>query len=349
MSNGLPRRLPAEWERHQATWMAWPHHEEDWPGHFEPIPGVFAKIVSIISRFEPVNVLCQDSNQQRDAVRACMAAGANLKRCTFHVVKTDRCWTRDTSGVGVWRDGVLEWLGLNFNGWAKYENYSHDAEVAEAIARISGHPIRRAVRPSGNQLLVLEGGAFDANGHGALMVTEECLLSTEQERNRPMTKQDYEAAFDHLFGTHTTIWLSRGCVGDDTHGHIDDIARFIDWNKVVLGFELDPTDENHAISIENCSRLMNVGMRWSGFTLVSLPFPKPIIIDGQRVPASYLNFYFINGALLVPTFRDPADEVALEILRQHCPDRQVIGIDCCDLIWGLGAIHCATMQQVAKE
>ena len=274
-------RWPAEWEPHAATWIAWPHHEPDWPGKLAAIPWVYAEIVRVIAAHERVEILCHD---QETADRARHALEMHDVRDNFrlHVVETDRVWTRDSGGTGVLVDGECHWVRWRFNAWAKYDNHTRDARVGEHMARISGVPDIEAQRPDGAGRMVLEGGAIETNGAGVMLTTEECLLSEIQERNPGLGRADYEQAFARYLGIERTIWLGRGCAGDDTHGHVDDIARFVSEDTVALAYEDDETDENHEPSVENEARLLEAGMK-----VVRLPYPRPVIMEGTRLPASY--------------------------------------------------------------
>jgi agmatine deiminase len=231
-------------------------------------------------------------------------------------------------------------MNWRFNAWAKYDNYARDAQVGAAIAGITGLP---RVEPG----IVLEGGGIEANGRGLLLVTEEWLLSDVQVRNPGMARADYERAFADWLGVRRTIWLGEGCVGDDTHGHIDDIARFVAPDTVVLAVERDPADENHARSIDNLHRLEAAPRdpEVGPLRIIEIPFPRPVLMNGERLPASYANFYICNGAVLVPTFNDPNDRVALNALAEAMPAHRVIGIHAVDLVWGLGTLHCLTQQE----
>lgn len=338
---------PAEWSPHTATWLGWPHHRPDWPGKFEPIPWVYAEIVRVLHAYERVEILCHSEEVREDAIAALRSHDVRLDRCRLHLVPSDRVWLRDSGPTMVQRDtGSVEAICWRFNGWAKYENHLADAVIARTVARLAGIPTVEAQRPDGQGRLVLEGGAIDTNGAGVLLTTEECLLSPIQARNPGLDRAGYEHAFRDYLGIHTTIWLGEGCVGDDTHGHVDDIARFVDTNTVVLAFESDPADENHDRSVDNRARLERAARDVDGgLRIVELPYPRPVIADGERLPASYANFYVANGVVIVPTFNDRNDRVALNILAECFPGRDVIGIHAVDLVWGLGTLHCLTQQQ----
>lgn len=341
------RRWPAEWEPHAATWLAWPHHREDWPSKFEPIPWVYAEIVRALHRHEHVHILCHDAASADDALRSLDAHGVDRSGYSLHDVPTDRVWLRDSAPTGVEGPDGFEWIRWRFNGWAKYPNHQLDDRVPDAVGRISGKPLIPAERPdAAGSPLVLEGGGIEGNGAGVMLVTEEWLLSDVQVRNPGMTREAYEQAFSDYLGIERTIWLGEGAIGDDTHGHIDDLARFTDERTIVLAYEEDPADENHERSVDNLRRLERASEETpGGLRIVPLPFPRPVIMDGERLPASYANFYIANGLVLVPTFNDRNDRTALNILAELFPDREIVGIHAVDLVWGLGTLHCLTQQE----
>lgn len=336
------RRWPAEWERHDATWIAWPHHEPDWPGKLESIPWVYAEIARVLSRHERVEILCHNEAVRNSAGKHLGAHGVR-DNVRLHLVPTDRVWLRDSFPTIVERDRKADLVSWRFNAWAKYDNYSLDGNVGMAAAKLMGATRSEPMLPSGKERFVLEGGAIDSDGAGTLLTTEECLLSSVQTRNPGLTREQYESLFAEWLGIRKTIWLGEGCVGDDTHGHVDDIARFVAPGVVVLAYEDDPADENHKRSADNLRRLQLAG----GLRVVKVPYPRPVEMDGQRLPASYANFYIANGVVIVPTFNDRTDRVALNTLAELMPDREVVGIHCVDLVWGLGALHCLTQQQPA--
>ena len=338
-------RWPAEWEAHDATWIAWPHHEPDWPGKLEPIPWVYAEIVRVLHARERVEILCNDESVREAARQHLAAHGVAVGRAVrLHLVPTDRVWLRDSSPTWVYADRAAKLVSWRFNAWAKYENFARDDRVAEAVQGIA-HAARIEPRRADSQRIVLEGGAIDTDGAGTMLTTEECLLSTVQQRNPGMSREDYERAFREYLGIRETIWLGEGCVGDDTHGHVDDVARFIAPGVIALAYEPDPADENHARCADNLRRLELAGGERGALRIVKLPFPRPVIMNGERLPASYANFYIANGVVIVPTFNDRNDRVALNLLAEHMPDRSVIGIHAVDLVWGLGTLHCLTQQQ----
>jgi agmatine deiminase len=343
---GVRWRMPAEWEAHEATWIAWPHHEPDWPGKLGPIPWVYAEIVRVLHRHERVEILCHDADVREAAAQALRAHGVTPERIRLHVVPNDRVWVRDSGPTSVVREGGgVELMHWRFNAWAKYDNYSLDEQVGRAVAEITGLPLVKPVRPDTGERVVLEGGAIETNGQGLFMVTEECLLSPVQERNPGLTREAYEQVFRDYLGVRQTIWLGEGCVGDDTHGHVDDVARFLDFETIVLAYEDDPADENHLRSVDNMRRLELAGGDRGALRIVKLPFPRAVEMNGERLPASYANFYIANGVVMVPTFNDRNDRVALNTLAELMPDREVVGVHAVDLVWGLGTLHCLTQQQ----
>lgn len=341
-------RFPAEFEPHAATWIAWPHHEPDWPGKLEPIPWVYAEIVRVLHRHERVEILCHNEGVRADAERKLAAHGVT-GNVRLHIVPNDRVWLRDSAPTGViGDDGKVALVNWRFNAWAKYPNYQQDAHVGEAVERITHLPRIEPVRPDTGERVVLEGGAIDTNGRGTLLVTEECLLSPIQSRNPGLTREGYESVFRDALGIQRTIWLGEGCVGDDTHGHVDDIARFVSADEIVLAYEEDPADdENHRRSVDNERRLALASDDRDSFRIVRLPYPRAVEMNGERLPASYANFYIANGVVIVPTFNDRNDRIALAALAELFPDREIVGIHAVDLVWGLGTLHCLSQQQPA--
>jgi agmatine deiminase len=348
----LGYRMPAEWEPHEATWLAWPHNPEDWPGKFQAIPWVYAEIVRLLSARERMHILVNDAKAEGRAHSHLARAGATLDQVSFHLWPTNRVWTRDSGPIfirdGAGRVALTDW---HFNAWAKYPDWQLDDQVPERVAELLGVPSwQPSVVLEGGELrrLVLEGGSIDTNGEGILLTTEECLLSDVQQRNPGVSRDQLERVFDDFLGIDQVIWLGRGVAGDDTHGHVDDISRFVAPETIVTAVEPNTKDPNHEPLADNLQRLKAARtMDGKQFTLVELPLPRPVVFRGQRLPASYANFYIANGLVLVPTFNDPNDRVALNILAEVFPGREVIGIHSVDLVWGLGTLHCMTQQQPA--
>jgi agmatine deiminase len=344
VSVSLARRgfaMPAEWAPHAATWIAWPHELKDWPGRFAPIPWAYGELVRLLSRHERVRILVGDAARERRARAVLNKVGVDLGQVDFHRVPTDRVWTRDSGAIFVTNArGERIATHWRFNGWAKYANHKRDDRVAGKMASALGVSEHRVL--AGDREIVMEGGAIDVDGAGLLMATEECLLSDVQARNPGLGRSGIEAVFADTLGIKRVIWLGRGIVGDDTHGHIDDLARFVAPGRVLLCEEKNERDENHALLRENLERL-----RAEKLEVIPLPMPSPVVFSGQRLPASYANFYITNGSVIVPTFNDPMDRAALGIIADCFPNREVVGLHCVDFVWGLGTIHCATQQEPA--
>jgi agmatine deiminase len=351
-------RMPAEWEPHAATWIAWPHNREDWPGKFSPVPWVYVEIVRLLSRAEAVHILVRDGAMRRQACDRLDLAEVDLGRVKFFKAATDRVWVRDSGPTFVVRDrppedandpfgriGLVEW---KFNAWAKYDNFHHDRRLPRRISRWLDLPrwVPRAEQGGRRVRVVLEGGAIDVNGGGSILTTEECLLSEVQARNPGFGREDIERFLADYLGARHVIWLNRGIDGDDTHGHVDDLARFVNPRTVVIVVEPNTDDPNHEPLRENLERLRAArDQDGRPLEVIELPMPRPVVFDGQRLPASYANFYIANDTVLVPTFNDPADRVALNALAHVFPDREVVGVHCVDLVLGLGTLHCLSQQQ----
>lgn len=345
----LSLRLPAEWEPHDGTWIAWPHRRSDWPGKLPAIPWVYAEIIRWLHLHEPVNIIVNNQLLERQAVDVLGRAGVDFKRLNFWRWPTDRVWTRDYGPMFlVGMDGQKRILDWRFSAWAKYPDWKKDdaipARVGEAISCETCRPMHKGKR------VVLEGGSIDTNGQGMVLTTEECLLGEVQARNPGLTREELEGILADYLAAKKILWLNRGIVGDDTHGHIDDIARFVGVRTVVAAVESNPDDENYELLQENLLRLGEMtDLEGRSIEVVPLPMPSPIYFDGQRLPASYANFYIANGLVLVPTFNDPNDRVALGTLSDLFPGRKVVGIHAVDLVWGLGTLHCLTQQEPAAS
>jgi agmatine deiminase len=369
--------MPAEWEPHAATWLAWPHYHGDWPGKFEPIPWVYAEIVRNLAKHERVELIVNDAAAARQARKVLERADALSANIRFHRWPTNRVWLRDSGcifltkseqghvGSGL-RSGQAEQnlsalsAKFRFNAWAKYSNWRNDDKIGSRMAQVEiptlaaknaarrGHPPCEIHPVSGGKRIVLEGGSIDVNGVGTILTTEECLLSSVQERNPHMARVHYEKAFADYLGAPHTIWLGRGIIGDDTHGHVDDLTRFVAKDTVVTMVEPNPKDANHEPLRANLRRLQSArDQDGRQLTVVELPMPQPVVFEGRRLPASYANFYIANGVVLAPVFNRPNDRVALNTLAQLFPTREIVPIYSGDFIWGLGAMHCMTQQQPA--
>ena len=381
----LGYRMPAEWEPHAATWLAWPHYKGDWPGKFEPIPWVYAEIIRNLAKHERVELIVNNAAAARQARRVLGKGDALSSNIRFHRWPTNRIWMRDSGCIflapqpGVARPdsrgrlsphenreghdfsradrprkkagalapgGGAIVLKFRFNAWAKYSNWRHDEKIGSLMAK-AAHADETRPLSTGTRI-VLEGGSIDVNGAGTVLTTEECLLSKVQERNPHMARVHYEKAFADYLGAPHTIWLGCGIFGDDTHGHVDDLTRFVSKDTVITMVEPDSKDVNHAPLRANLRRLQSARDQ-SGrqLTVVELPMPQPVVFEGRRLPASYANFYIANGVVLAPVFNRPNDRIALNTLAQVFPTREIVPIYSGDFIWGLGAMHCMTQQQPA--
>jgi len=353
--------MPAEWEPHDATWLAWPHYHGDWPGKFEPIPWVYTEIIRNLARHERVELIVNNAAAERQARKLLDRANALSKNVRFHRQATNRSWLRDSGGIFVTQQpgsaqgklgglsphgakAKLLTLHFRFNAWAKYSNWRLDAKIGGLMANAA---YSQEVRPlHRNSRVVLEGGSIDVNGRGTILTTEECLLSKIQERNPGMSRKDYEKLFADYLGAPNVIWLGRGIAGDDTHGHVDDLTRFVAPDTVITVVENNSRDVNHQPLRANLRRLRNArDQAGKALNIVELPMPGPVVFEQRRLPASYANFYIANGIVLAPVFNDPNDRIALNTLAALFPTREVVPIYSGDLVWGLGTMHCMTQQQ----
>ena len=332
--------MPAEWEPHAATWIGWPHNATDWPGKFPVIPWVYGEITRALARSEVVRILVNSKSHQAQAARLLEKVGVDPARIDFLQFPTNRGWTRDFGPIFVRRDTGLAIARFHFNAWAKYKDWKKDDKIPERAAK----KFKRALIDG---KIVLEGGSIDVNGRGTLITTEECLLDDKiQPRNPGFSRYEIESVLRETLGITNTLWLGKGIAGDDTHGHVDDLCRFVNPRTVVLCREENPKDVNYKPLAENRERLQGMHLEnGAAIEVIDLPMPAPLYFDGVRLPASYANFYISNGSVLVPTFNDPTDRVALGILADCFPDRPVLGIHAVDLAWGLGTIHCLTQQE----
>jgi len=372
--------MPAEWEPHEATWLGWPQNPTDWPGKFPAIPWVYTEIVRKIAPGEILRILVNSAHQEARARRRLERAGVSAQRLEFFRYPTNRGWTRDSGpiflrrliGAGPPRRGgpasppanragppsaglarpsqgyaEVAVVKFRFNGWARYPDWQKDDAVAARAAKALKLRVFRAT--AGGRPLVLEGGAVEVNGRGTLLTTEECLLDhSTQPRNPHLGRKELETLLRDYLGVTNVLWLGRGIAGDDTHGHVDDLCRFVGPRTVVLCREENLSDENYRALEENRERLREMRLEnGAKVEIVPLPMPAPLYFNGQRLPASYANFYISNAAVLVPTFNDPKDRLALGILAECFPNRPVVGIHAVDLVWGLGTLHCLTQQQPA--
>lgn len=349
----LGYRMPAEWEKHRATWITWPHNRNDWPGKFASIPWVFVEIVRQLQRGEKVCIIVRNAAMEGRVRRLLEKGGVDLGQIEFYRFPSDRAWTRDHGPIFIKRAreggaGELALVDWKFNAWAKYSNWRADDKIPARLARVLG--LRRFEpvfeKEGERRRVVLEGGSIEVNGEGLLLTTEECLLSSVQSRNPGLGRGEIEAVLKDYLGIRQVLWLGRGIAGDDTHGHIDDLARFAGPRAVVVASESDEGDVNFEPLRENFERLRGMtGLDGRPMEVVPVPMPRPLYFAGVRLPASYLNFYIANQAVLVPTFNDPNDRIALGKIAELFPGREVVGIHCVDLAWGFGTLHCMTQQE----
>ena len=342
--------MPAEWDRHEATWLAWPHNANDWPGKFEIIPWIYAEMIKKIAGGETVRLLVRHRQEKQLARQILLKSGVNLRHVQFIVCPTNRGWTRDTGPVFVRaRAGRSKpqqaIVHFHFNGWAKYDNWQKDTKIPDVAARLLRTPLFDA--QNNGRPFTVEGGGIEVNGRGTLLTTEECYLHPRiQVRNPGIGKSEFETALKNYLGVTNIFWLPNGACGDDTHGHIDDICRFVNAKTLVLVREKHRRDENYRPFEANWERIKDLRLEdGSRPQVIELPMPSPLYFDGVRLPASYANFYICNAAVIVPTFNDPNDRVALGILGELFKDRPVIGIHAVDLVWGFGTLHCLTQQE----
>ncbi len=345
-----PLRMPAEWEPHAATWLAWPHNETDWPGKGLMVEWVFVEMARLLHQRERVRIVVASRAEQNRAKKKLAQEGVELSRVDFFRAATDRSWTRDFLPTFV-RSGkravAVKW---QFNGWARYPDWAKDDRAGEAVARRFAAEVLRPTHPmrGKERRVVLEGGAIDVDGEGTLLATEQCLLTGPRARNRSLGREGTERVFLEALGVSRVLWLPEGIEGDDTSGHIDDFARFVAPGRVVLAEEPRRSDPNHRLLARARERLRGArDARSRRVEVIPLPMPEPVVFAGQRLPASYANFYLANGLVLVPTFNDPADARALGLLRELFPSRKVVGVHCRDLVLGLGTLHCSTQQEPA--
>lgn len=341
-------KMPAEWEKHRATWIGWCSNRNDFPGKIATIHWVYGEITrKLIEGGETVAILVQDEKHQAKARNILTKVGADFAKIEFHQIPHNRGWMRDSGPMFVRNDntGEVAVIKFKFNAWAKYDDWRLDDQVALKYAKSNNRKLF-GVEYKGKEV-VLEWGAIEVNGEGTILTTEECLLDYETQcRNPHLSREDYEEVFRQNIGATNTLWLNKGIVGDDTHGHIDDFCRFVDKKTIILAEEKNSADANHRILEENRERLEDFKLENGAKPeIVRLPMPAPLIFDGQRLPASYANFYIANESVLVPTFNDENDRIALGILAELFPNRKIVGIHAVDLVWGLGTLHCLTQQE----
>ena len=332
--------FPAEWAKHEATWLSWPHKEASWPGKIEMIYAPYCAFIKLVAEGEKVRINVRDEAMKADAIAHLQKAGADLSQIEFYFNESNDAWCRDHGPAFVLKGkekAVVDW---GYNAWGgKYPPFDLDDVIPTKIAKHFNLPL---FTPD----IVMEGGSVEFNGAGTILTTTACLLN--ENRNPHLTKEQIEQYLLEFYGAEQVLWLGDGIVGDDTDGHVDDITRFVNEDTVLTVVESNPLDENYLLLQENLEALKNMRLlNGKPLNIVELPMPSPVIYEGTRLPASYANFYIANAAVIVPTFRDVNDEKALEIIRGVFPDRKVVGIDSTDIIWGLGSFHCLSQQEPA--
>lgn len=338
------RRFPAEWEKQQGIVLCFPHNGKDWPGKYEAIQWAFVEFIKKVASYEQVFLVVADEKLKEKVIDRLQTAHVDMKQVSFIIQKTNRSWMRDSGPIVVKKGTKREALNFNFNGWAKYKNFQLDKQVPGSVANHLNIPLTQ-VTYKGKPVIV-EGGAIDVNGKGTLLTSEECLVHPNiQVRNQGFTKADYEAVFKEYLGVTNVIWLGDGIEGDDTHGHIDDLCRFVNEDTIITIVESDTKDFNYKPLQDNLERLQKAKLE-NGLSpkIVTLPMPKRLDFDGVRIPASYANFLILNQCVLVPTFNDANDRIALQTIADCFPDREIIGMSAIDLIWGFGTLHCLSQQ-----
>lgn len=343
----VSRRFPAEWEKQQGILLCFPHNGNDWPGKYQAIQWAFVEFIKKVATFEKVFLVVASEKLREKIAQMLETALVDVEQVFFILHKTNRSWMRDSGPIIVYKGEKREALNFNFNGWAKYSNYKLDAHVPKKVSDFLKIPLTQVIY--NGEPIVIEGGAIDVNGKGTLLTSEECLLHpTIQVRNQNLSKDDYEAIFKEYLGITNTIWLGNGIEGDDTHGHIDDLCRFVNEDTIITVIEENKEDSNYKVLQDNLKRLQNAKLEnGKKPKIITLPMPKRIDFDGIRLPASYANFLILNNCVLVPTFNDSNDRIALNTIATCFPEREVIGISAIDLIWGFGTLHCLS-QQIPK-
>ena len=344
MSTTNNRRFPAEWEKQEGILLCFPHNGKDWPGKYEAIQWAFVEFIKKVATFEKVFLIVADEKLKEKVIEMLETANVKLANVSFLIYQTNRSWMRDSGPIIVKNGTKREALNFNFNGWAKYKNINLDKHVPAKVAQFLDVPVTQVLYKG--KPVIMEGGAIDSNGCGTLLTSEECLLHPDiQVRNPDFTKADYEAVFKEYLGITNVIWLGDGIEGDDTHGHIDDLCRFVNEDTIITIVESNPKDNNYKPLQDNLKRLQNAKLEnGKSPKIIQLPMPKRIDFDRVRLPASYANFLILNKCVLVPTFNDSNDRIALNTIADCFPDREIIGISSIDLIWGFGTLHCLSQQ-----
>ena len=339
-------RMPAEWEVQKSVWIAWPYNKDDWPGLYQFIPKVILEIITKISKHQRINLIINENAQN---IKKFIKSN-KIKNINFYKIKTDRIWLRDSGPIFLINKKNKKKIILNFrfNGWSKYKNFKNDNKINDYISKfINLEKINPIIKKNNiKKEIVMEGGAFDVNGSGSIILTEECLLSKIQERNKYFNKKDYEKLFNEYLNIKNFIWLKKGIVGDDTHGHVDDITRFVSKNTIMTAVETNKNDRNYKNLNENLNILKkSKNEEGKKFKIIKVPMPSAIYIENQRVPASYMNFYICNKKVILPIFKVKEDKFVIKIFKDYFKNKKIETVDCSKLIWGFGAVHCLTQQE----
>ena len=339
-------RMPAEWEVQKSVWIAWPYNKDDWPGLYQFIPKVILEIITKISKHQRINLIINENAQN---IKKFIKSN-KIKNINFYKIKTDRIWLRDSGPIFLINKKNKKKIILNFrfNGWSKYKNFKNDNKINDYISKfINLEKINPIIKKNNiKKEIVMEGGAFDVNGSGSIILTEECLLSKIQERNKYFNKKDYEKLFNKYLNIKNFIWLKKGIVGDDTHGHVDDITRFVSKNTIMTAIETNKKDKNYKNLNENLNILKkSKNEEGKKFKIIKVPMPSAIYIENQRVPASYMNFYICNKKVILPIFKVKEDKFVIKIFKDYFKNKKIETVDCSKLIWGFGAVHCMTQPE----
>lgn len=333
-------RFPAEFEKHESTWLSWPHKEASWPGKIQSIYPAYSLFVKLLAQSELVNINTGGAIMERMAAAHLDKAGVNLSRVRFHTNPTNDAWCRDHGPAFLVNDkekkrAIVDW---DYNAWGgKYPPHNLDDVIPTLVAKKLNLPV---FYPK----IIMEGGSVEFNGKGTVLTTTSCLLN--KNRNPQLNKEQIEKYLLDYYGQDQVLWLQDGIVGDDTDGHIDDLTRFVNDHTVVTVVEHNMADENYKPLQENLAQLKSMRLAdGRSLEIIELPMPDAVVYEDQRLPASYANYYVCNKYVITPTFRCDSDHKALEILQGAIPDREVVGVDSVDIIWGLGSFHCLSQQE----
>ena len=332
--------FPAEWEKHDATWLSWPHKEESWPGKINSIYPIYAQFINAVSKGEKVRINVANEAMKNQAIQWLQKTDVDFNQIEFFLFPTNDAWCRDHGPAfllnkNTKQKAIIDW---GYNAWGgKYPPYDLDDVIPTKIAEHYNLPLF-------NPGIVMEGGSVEFNGNGTVLTTTACLLN--KNRNPHLNQQQIEDYLIQYYGMEQVLWIGDGIVGDDTDGHIDDITRFVNSDTVLTVIEENKGDENYELLQENLTALKKLRLiNQKQINIIELPMPSPVVFEDQRLPASYANYYICNHAVVVPTYRDKNDERALQIIQDCYPSKKIIGLDSTDIIWGLGSFHCLSQQE----